>query len=286
MIVVIQCASSKMPSAGHLVTAEGRSVTFVAHPEIAPKNERYVYARPDEDSAYGKSWREVLPAYNRELNNNPLRLLPAFQLYENPVYERLVQRLGVEDIYILSAGWGLIRSDFLTPDYDITFSPIARGADAYKRRRKGDRYDDFRMLHEDTEDDILFFGGKDYVPLFCALTQRAKAKRKIFHSAGQPPPAPDCTPIKFETTTRTNWHYECANALVHSLQRERTRKRRSRTWTLLNNSHARFGKRPIGVHARPILSGKIMCSAKTGSSLINVHLSRPLHATSDCQLMG
>ncbi len=130
MIVVIQRASRKARNAGHLVTADGQPVTFVAHPEMAPKNGKYVYARPDEDSGNGKSWRDVLLAYNRKPSSNPLALLPAFQLYENPVYELLVQRLGVQNMYILSAGWGLIRSDFVTPDYDITFSPSARGADA------------------------------------------------------------------------------------------------------------------------------------------------------------
>jgi hypothetical protein len=126
MIVVIQCAASKAPNAGHLVTADGKSVTFVAHPEIAPRNEDHVYARPDDDAGEGKPWREVLLAYNREPNTNPLLLLPAYRLYENPIYGSLVERLGIENVYILSAGWGLIRSDFLTPDYDITFSQSAR----------------------------------------------------------------------------------------------------------------------------------------------------------------
>jgi hypothetical protein len=161
MIVVIQCAASKAPNAGHLVTADGKLVTFVAHPEIAPRNEDHVYARPDDDAGKRKPWREVLLAYNREPNTNPLLLLPAYRLYENPIYGSLVERLGIENVYILSAGWGLIRSDFLTPDYDITFSQSARGDDAYKRRRKDDQYEDFCMLRQDTDDEILFFGGKD-----------------------------------------------------------------------------------------------------------------------------
>ncbi len=75
------------------------------------------------------------------------------------VYGRLVVRLGLENVYVLSAGWGLIRADFLTPYYYITFSSRA---DTYKRRRKTDRYDDFRMLPDDAKNDIVFFGGKDY----------------------------------------------------------------------------------------------------------------------------
>jgi len=42
--------------------------------------------------------------------------------------------------------------------------------DAYKRRRKADRYEDFRMLPEEMEDEIVFFGGKDYIALFCEST--------------------------------------------------------------------------------------------------------------------
>jgi len=68
-----------------------------------------------------------------------------------------VTRFGVKNVYILSAGWGLICADFLTPAYDITFSPSAA---PYKRRRKTDRYEDFRMLPDKAEREIVFFGGQ------------------------------------------------------------------------------------------------------------------------------
>lgn len=85
MIAVIQCAASKRQNAGHLVTADGKPVTFVAHPEIAPRNDGCVYARPDDDADDGKSWRNALLAYNRE-PGNMLRLLAAYRLYENRIY--------------------------------------------------------------------------------------------------------------------------------------------------------------------------------------------------------
>ena len=222
MIVIIQCAAGKATNAGHLVTADGKPVTFVAHPEIAPENGSRVYARPDDEAGEGKSWRDVLRAYNRQPSDNPLGVLPAYRLYQNPVYERLVRTLGIASVYILSAGWGLIRSDFLTPYYDITFSPSARGTDAYKRRRKGDRYNDYCMLPEGTEDETLFFGGKDYIPLFCALTRGIRGIRKVFHSSRQAPEAPSCVHVKFETSTRTNWHYECVNALLDGFSSSET----------------------------------------------------------------
>jgi len=39
---------------------------------------------------------------------NPLGLCPAYQLYENKTYGRLAARFGLGNLFILSAGWGLI----------------------------------------------------------------------------------------------------------------------------------------------------------------------------------
>jgi hypothetical protein len=118
---------------------------------------------------------------------------------------------AVENVYVLSAGWGLIRSDFLTPYYDITFS---QSADPYKRRRRGERYNDFRMLPDSTEGRIIFIGGKDYLPLFCGLTVQVKGERIAFFNSANTPHVNNCAFKRFETTTRTNWHYECAKALI------------------------------------------------------------------------
>jgi hypothetical protein len=211
MIVVIQCAASKRPGAGHLVERDGKLVDLVAHPEIAPAKSRRVYARPDDISDRGISWREQLWKYNENPKTNPLGLCPAYQLYENKTYSSLVSRFGSKNVYILSAGWGLIRSDFLTPYYDITFS---QSADAYKRRRKTDRFEDFRMLSDETTGEMIFLGGKDYLPLFCKLTGRVKAKRIVFFNSASPPRIENCIFKRFETRTQTNWHYECANALL------------------------------------------------------------------------
>jgi hypothetical protein len=216
MIVVIQCAASKRSDAGHLAVAGGKLVDFVANPQLAPRNPDRVYARPDDSWEYGTSWRQLLLKYNKDTSDNPLRLYPAYQLYENKAYGRLVDRFGSKNVYLLSAGWGMIRADFLTPSYDITFSP---SADAYKRRRKTDRYDDFRMLPDNTEDDIVFFGGKEYLPLFCLLTDRIRSRKIVFFNSATTPQFSNCTLRRFETATRTNWHYKCANAFLDGMIR-------------------------------------------------------------------
>lgn len=210
MILVIQCASRKRPAAGRLETLDGRKVLFVADPYSAPPDDAIVYARPDDASDKGAPWRDVLLNYNRNAEN-PLGLLPAWKLYDNPVYDRLVASVGTESVYILSAGWGLIAARFLTPDYDITFS---QSADGYKRRRKADRYRDFRQIADDVRGPIVFFGGKDYLPLFDNLTSSIGVRKVVFYNSAQVPPMPGCVLKRFETRTRTNWHYECANAFL------------------------------------------------------------------------
>lgn len=210
-IVVIQCAGSKQPNAGHLLQHDGRKVMFVAQPELAQDRPDCVYARPDDLAETGHSWRQELLRYNREqAAYNPLGLLPAWSLYKNRTYKCLYHEWGPDNLYILSAGWGLIRADFLVPNYDITFSG---NAEKYKRRRDRDTYEDFRKLPDDTAKPVVFFGGKDYVNLFCELTSRVQGTRHVFHKSRDAPEAPSCQSHKFETKARL-WYYEAACAFA------------------------------------------------------------------------
>jgi len=210
MIVVIQCASRKQPGAGHLDPGTGKPVCFVAHPQLAPDDPTCLFARPDDPDS-GSTWRKALVAYNDNPNGNPLGLYPAYQLYGNEVYGRLVDRYGIECAYILSAGWGLIRADFLTPYYDITFS---QAAEPYKRRSRTDRYADFCMFPRKASNEIIFFGGKDYLPLFDALTHNYSNNRLVFFNSDIPPRLSGVALKRFPTTRRTNWHYGCASAFL------------------------------------------------------------------------
>ena len=211
MIIVIQCAGSKRKKAGFLKTKDGTAVSFVAHPEFAPPAVSCLYARPDDASDAGGTWRDQLLAYNASPGNNPLRLLPAFELYENDIYRALVKQFGVGNMYILSAGWGLIDAAFLTPAYDITFSTQA---DNFVRRRKRDVFRDLSLRPAETTEQVVCFAGKEYVPLFAALTGEVRGERMVFFNSMTPPSAPGCKLIRFETRTRTNWQYECAAAFL------------------------------------------------------------------------
>jgi hypothetical protein len=82
-----------------------------------------------------------------------------------------------------------------------------------KRRRKGERYRDFCMLPPQVEDEVVFLGGKGYFSLFCSITSSIQSRRTVFFNSAFPLDAPGCTLRKLSTSTRTNWHYECANFL-------------------------------------------------------------------------
>ena len=80
MIAVIQCAARKRVDAGFLQLKDGRRVLFVADPTSAPPRDGWVYARPDDLSDDGTSWRDVLVRYNLSSRGNPLDLRRASDL--------------------------------------------------------------------------------------------------------------------------------------------------------------------------------------------------------------
>lgn len=210
--IVIQCAGSKQGAAGTFTTAHGRRVVFVAHPGLAPNGDGILYAHPDEPSdRSGQTWRERVVDENRRPSVAAPPLLAAGLLYTPTAYRILQQRVGADRLFILSAGWGLVRSDFLLPAYDITFSG---SAEPYKRRRPTQRFSDFNRLLGEAADDTIFLGGKDYLPLFLQLSATVPGQRLVFFNSTVPPTAPGCVVQEFLTARRTNWHYSCAQALA------------------------------------------------------------------------
>ena len=210
--IVIACAGSKVADAGRMERDE-HAVEFVARPHEASSQKDVLYAHPDDrvdDNADdGQSWRQKLCDYNKKYRNkrsdNPLNLKPAYLLYKPPIYGRLVAHYGCDNVFILSAGWGLLDASFLTPYYDIAFS---KQAERYKRRDPKDTYEDLCFLPP-SDDKVVFFGGKDYLPMFLELTKNYKERWVFYNSACKPSVSQNCALRRYETRTRTNWHY-CA----------------------------------------------------------------------------
>lgn len=209
MRIVIQCAGKKRERAGRLRSASGVGVVFVAHPEKCIHTASSLCCvRPDDEVGTGLgTWREYLARYNQR-SLNPDGLFQAAKLYKPPVYQALVEQFGFQNVFILSAGWGLIRSDFLTPYYDITFSN--QGA-PWSRRRSDDRFHDFNHLRDSCispDETVYFFGGKDYLSLYYSLTQDIAARKVIYHSQDSPIRCQGYEYIPYRSFT--NWHYSCA----------------------------------------------------------------------------
>lgn len=210
MRVVIQCAGEKHESAGRLKHGvSGEGVVFVAHPEQCGHTEPIGRCcRPDDEVGTGlETWREYLTRYNQQ-GLNPDGLRRAAELYKRPIYLTLVERYGWHNVFILSAGWGLIRSDFLIPYYDITFS---NQGDPWSKRGSRDRFQDFNHLRDDgiaSEETVYFFGGKSYLPLYHRLTQSIAARKIVYYSQGGLTHQKGYEYIRYRRFT--NWHYSCA----------------------------------------------------------------------------
>jgi len=159
----------------------------------------------------GQPWRQQLVAYNENQSDNPLRLLQACRLYKPPIYRELVDALGLPNVFILSAGWGLVRADYLLPDYDITFASV-KPDDRYKHRAPGDQYDDFCHFSGSEAGPVVFFGGKDYHPLFHKMTRSLPCEKIVFFATDDPPSNLEWKAIRFPRFT--NWHYKCAGELL------------------------------------------------------------------------
>jgi hypothetical protein len=222
MIAVIQAAAGRQPGAGHMKTRDGRRVLFVADPARAPVEPDVCHARPDATSNFCVSWRKLVLGYNENPRDNPLGLLPAYLLYPDEIYSQLVEQLGSYKVYILSAGWGLIKSSFLTPNYDISLGP---DAEPFRLRHSEDTYSDFCMLPANSDEDLYFLGGEEYLPLFCRLTAAHPGRRIVFHPSAKPPEAPGCTLRRFESGAGTQWLEECAKAFLADQSRPPCEKR-------------------------------------------------------------
>lgn len=223
MKVLIQCAASKSDRAGTLRTTSGEQVVFVADPGRCSSVRAGVRcAKPDDSSGVnGATWRDVLMRYNAQ-PDNPYGLLRAADLYAptehefRNLYRELADAFGWGNVFVLSAGWGLIRADFRTPDYNITFSTQAKKDKPWGwRNTKESRRSwlDFNHLQDapiNQDEPIHFFGGKDYRPLFYALVTTLPGKKIVYYKGNvERRHGFEYAEYKGPEKNRT-WHYRAA----------------------------------------------------------------------------
>lgn len=208
--VVIICASDKNDG-GDLIY-NGQKIKFYAQSNIA--NTEFL---PDDYMPDTKTtWRDFVNA-NQNPNSIPMM---AYQLYKRDEYRQLFKRFG-NLFYILSAGWGLVRADYRLPKYDITFS---NNADLIKKRNYNlpPNYLDFNHLDNlNDNEDIIYIGGKDYLPLFYELTQNLQ-NRKIIYYYGNITNSQYDNYIyrKYFPNNQNNqrkWHYELAEKIANGI---------------------------------------------------------------------
>ena len=203
------------------ICGKKKRVVFVADPELAPKKDGIFYARPDDDIPSGdQTWRDKLIEYNQIPNHNPNNLLKSYNLYRNNCYHKLAEHVGPDRLFILSAGWGLVKSSFMLPYYNITFS---NNNDIHTVRNQNDEFNDFKcILQDEIDSPILFFGSKNYLNFFNRLTNHLKNPRIVFYrtptngnnNPNNTPEIANGRALPFATNRCTNWHYECANKFM------------------------------------------------------------------------
>lgn len=160
------------------------------------------------------SWRDYLMEHQNDKN-----LKTAYELYLRAEYQSLYEKFG-KSFYILSAGWGLVNSEFKLPNYDITFSNSAKVNIDAKRSENNNNlpiYNDFNQLVINDNEDIIFIGSPDYIQLFIILTQNLPNRKIIYwksKSLRRIYPNDTFEYRYFQTNTRTNWHYELACAIA------------------------------------------------------------------------
>ena len=118
----------------------------------------------------------------------------------------------------MSAGWGLVKSEFKLPKYDISFSTKGNKKSIRKINiNKPPIYNDFNQLEVSCVDDIVYVGGKDYLDLFYKLTQNLPNRKIIYYNTQTQPKANNGNYkyIKYDINYTTNWYYQLAKDLCN-----------------------------------------------------------------------
>lgn len=210
MKIIISCSNRKN---GKPLKYKDKIINFTSRKdEIDQKQESYFHPDdliPNENI----SWRDLISL--QEL----VDLTPAHNMYKNKIYNSLYNKFG-NDLFIYSAGWGIVRADFKLPNYNITFSK-GNNIPLYAKRNFNDEFNDYNQLKEiDENERLIFIAGKDYVLPFCNLSQHLSNEIIILHSSlsvlknNKYLSKSNFHFVHYKTNLRTNWHYEFARKLI------------------------------------------------------------------------
>lgn len=231
MKVVIQCAGRKDKTA-KTFALKGVDQTFVA----IPSGENQVRPWDEIPTLTGKTWMDCVKAYRNptewplfeqaDINVSGSGLLTECgRLYLPDAYSALVNRLGKENVYILSAGWGLVRADAGIPTYNVTFSeakkvPVNARVTPEGRSKSpsisggmpGDDVIHLFMTPNYVEYWFQSFSGKDIDP-----------QRGVFHwingAKNLPASIHEKNVIWHELgDMRTNWHYAAVAQFLKAME--------------------------------------------------------------------
>jgi hypothetical protein len=207
--VVMICSSKKKRS----FFTQFPKITFTNNPSLA--HERHPDALMTNSNF---TWRKHLNKCQNEKS-----LLKAYELYSHPRYHQLHNKFN-KDFFILSAGWGLVKSEFKLPNYDITFSDKNNTLAKTIRKiniKTEPIYKDYNQI-KDNGDDILFLGTPNYIPLFIRLTQNLDCHKIIYYKNEQAfqylPLANDTFEFRYyNSKARQKWYYSLAQDLCNNL---------------------------------------------------------------------
>jgi hypothetical protein len=224
MKVLIQCAGSKIEEASTLIR-NGQEIKFVARPTLGSDQ---CCPWDNIDGNNSPTWIDCL----RSFNDNAQQGLPpgvtwgqgvptqAIHLYSDAIYERIADAVGAENVYILSAGFGLVRGTDVIPKYNITFSnanKVLLNARITSRRRIP-----LGTLRNEIggADQIHLFLTPNYISYFLGANPTFNTNRLSLHwRAGQTVPdgLEQVAIQQHVIAKRTNWQYIAADRFIDAL---------------------------------------------------------------------
>ena len=206
--IVMMCSKSKKNNSN--LRFNNNNIVFKA-----VTNEIINQYKPDDNITenVNYSWRNFI-SDNQNHMNIPCR---AYDLYSERVYLDLFLNFN-KRLYIESAGWGIVNAEFRLPNYDITFSQNNNINTV--RNYQLENYNDYNQLTLSQEDDVVFIGTPEYLPLFFELTNELPNRKIIYWKKQSTPinyPIPNDTFIYryYLTNSRMRWFYELAEKFAN-----------------------------------------------------------------------